>query len=80
MHDRKDLLLPGYQNELIEQVSSASKGKTILVILSGGCVDISNQTFNIGLNKIDAIVWGGYGGMYCIVRKVTACFGLNLMR
>eukprot|EP01084_Bolivina_argentea_P283724 486013_1 len=75
MHDRKNLLLPGYQNQLIEQVSSASKGKTILVILSGGCVDISNQTYNIGLNKIDAILWGGYGGMYGGLAVADVIFG-----
>eukprot|EP00483_Globobulimina_turgida_P009380 UN09399 len=60
-HDRGNILLPGVQYDLIEQVSTASKGKTILVILSGGCVDISNQTNS---NKIAGIIWGGYPGMY----------------
>eukprot|EP01084_Bolivina_argentea_P283731 486022_1 len=70
--DRSNLLLPGVQYELIEQVSAAAKGKTILVLLSGGCVDVSNQTFN---DNINAIIWSGYPGMYGGLAIADVIFG-----
>eukprot|EP01084_Bolivina_argentea_P255709 430214_1 len=60
-HDRSNLMLPGQQDSLIEQVSSAAKGAVILVILSGGCVDIEQAVNNI---HIDGILWAGYPGMF----------------
>nr|XP_010914750.1 beta-xylosidase/alpha-L-arabinofuranosidase 2-like [Elaeis guineensis] len=57
--DRMDLLLPGNQTDLIDQVSAASKGPVVLVILSGGAVDI---TFAENNPKIGAIIWAGYPG------------------
>ncbi|KAL9318843.1 hypothetical protein ACSQ67_015360 [Phaseolus vulgaris] len=39
--DRVGLLLPGHQQDLVSKVASASKGPTILVIMSGGPVDIT---------------------------------------
>ncbi len=60
-HDRTQISLPGVQNDLIEQVATASKGPVILIIISGGCVDIGRwQSSSI----INAIAWGGYPGMY----------------
>ena len=53
--------MPGQQNNLISQVSKAAKGSVILVILSGGCVDISDWRDS---DDIDAIIWAGYPGMY----------------
>ena len=33
----------------------------VLVIISGGCVDISDAQSD---DNVDAIMWAGYGGMY----------------
>lgn len=57
--DRMDLLLPGNQTDLINKVVAASKGPVVLVILSGGAVDISFAENN---PKIGAIIWAGYPG------------------
>lgn len=58
-HDRTDLLLPGYQHQLIEQVSKLSKGPTIVVVMSGGVVDLSHAKHS---NDTQAIIWAGYPG------------------
>ncbi|KAJ7968895.1 Beta-D-xylosidase [Quillaja saponaria] len=57
--DRVDLLLPGYQTQLINQVAAVSKGPVILVIMSAGGVDISFAKEN---ENIKAILWAGYPG------------------
>ncbi|KAI3456047.1 hypothetical protein Pfo_012710 [Paulownia fortunei] len=57
--DRTDLLLPGYQTQLINQVATESKGPVILVVMSAGGVDIS---FAKNDPNIQAILWAGYPG------------------
>ncbi|CAN6466656.1 unnamed protein product [Victoria cruziana] len=57
--DRTDLLLPGYQTQMINQVAEEAKGPVILVILSAGGIDI---TFAKNNPKISAILWAGYPG------------------
>ncbi|QCE06664.1 beta-glucosidase [Vigna unguiculata] len=57
--DRAGLLLPGHQQDLVSKVASASKGPTILVIMSGGPVDI---TFAKNDPRIQGILWAGYPG------------------
>lgn len=57
--DRDNLLLPGYQRLLIEQVTTVAKGPVILVIMSAGGVDISFAKEN---EKIKGILWAGYPG------------------
>lgn len=57
--DRVDLLLPGYQTQLIQQVAAVSKGPVILLILSAGGIDIS---FAKSDPNIEAILWAGYPG------------------
>ncbi|KAK4441828.1 putative beta-D-xylosidase 2 [Sesamum alatum] len=57
--DRVGLLLPGRQQELVSKVASASKGPTILVLMSGGPVDVS---FASNDPRIGAILWVGYPG------------------
>lgn len=57
--DRAGLLLPGRQQDLISEVAMASKGPTILVLMSGGPVDVS---FANNDKKIGAILWVGYPG------------------
>lgn len=57
--DRVGLLLPGRQQELISKVAESSKGPTILVLMSGGPVDISFAKNN---PRIAGVVWAGYPG------------------
>ncbi|PWA97430.1 Fibronectin type III-like domain-containing protein [Artemisia annua] len=52
--DRTSISLPGQQNRLITEVASASKGPVILVIMSGGGMDI---TFAKDNPKITSIFW-----------------------
>ncbi|KAL6962623.1 hypothetical protein U1Q18_037582 [Sarracenia purpurea var. burkii] len=57
--DRNDLVLPGNQQSLITSVAKEAKNPVVLVLLSGGPVDISfaKQDENIG-----SILWAGYPG------------------
>ncbi|XP_065860356.1 probable beta-D-xylosidase 2 [Euphorbia lathyris] len=57
--DRAGLLLPGRQQDLISKVAMASKGPAILVLMSGGPIDVS---FAKNDPKIQAILWAGYPG------------------
>ncbi|XP_010546993.1 PREDICTED: beta-D-xylosidase 1 isoform X3 [Tarenaya hassleriana] len=57
--DRTGLLLPGHQQELISRVARASRGPTILVLMSGGPIDIS---FAKNDPRVGAIIWAGYPG------------------
>ncbi|KAJ6680089.1 ALPHA-L-ARABINOFURANOSIDASE/BETA-D-XYLOSIDASE [Salix purpurea] len=57
--DRTGLLLPGRQQELVSKVAAASKGPTVLVLMSGGPIDVS---FAENDPKIGGIVWAGYPG------------------
>nr|BBF89979.1 putative auxin-induced beta-glucosidase [Oryza rufipogon] len=57
--DRASLLLPGRQAELISSVAKASKGPVILVLMSGGPIDIG---FAQSDPKIAGILWAGYPG------------------
>ncbi|KAH8489085.1 hypothetical protein H0E87_024650 [Populus deltoides] len=57
--DRTGLLLPGRQQELVSKIAAASKGPTILVLMSGGPIDVS---FAKNDPKIGSIVWAGYPG------------------
>ncbi|KAF3775602.1 Beta-xylosidase/alpha-L-arabinofuranosidase 2 [Nymphaea thermarum] len=57
--DRINLTLPGQQQRLIVEVAKASKGPVVLVIMSGGPLDIS---FAKASDKISSILWVGYPG------------------
>jgi len=57
--DRINILLPGQQELLVTQVANASKGPVILVIMSGGGMDVSFAKSN---DKITSILWVGYPG------------------
>ncbi|KAJ1402269.1 Immunoglobulin-like fold [Sesbania bispinosa] len=57
--DRVSILLPGQQQLLVTEVASVSKGPVILVIMSGGGMDVSFAKTN---NKITSILWVGYPG------------------
>ncbi|CAL0324534.1 unnamed protein product [Lupinus luteus] len=57
--DRVNLFLPGQQEHLVTEVASVSKGPVILVIMSGGGMDVTFAKTN---NKITSILWVGYPG------------------
>lgn len=57
--DRVNLLLPGFQTQLIEQVTAAARGPVILILMCAGGVDITFAKIN---PKIKSILWVGYPG------------------
>ncbi|XWS46568.1 hypothetical protein CRYUN_Cryun14cG0079000 [Craigia yunnanensis] len=57
--DRTGLLLLGRQQDLVSKVAMASKGPTIIVLISGGPIDVS---FAKNDPRIAAILWAGYPG------------------
>jgi len=57
--DRVNILLPGQQQQLVTEVANVSKGPVILVIMSGGGMDVSFAKTN---DKITSILWVGYPG------------------
>lgn len=58
-HDRTDLILPGKQEDAIKDIAMAAKRPVVLVILTGGPVDIS---FAKDDPKVGSILWAGYPG------------------
>lgn len=58
-HDRAELVLPGEQQNLVSKVASSARGPVVLVIMSGGAVDVSFARDNL---KIQSIIWAGYPG------------------
>lgn len=57
--DRMNVTLPGQQELLITEVAKVSKGPVILVIMSGGSLDIQFAKDN---PKVSSILWVGYPG------------------
>ncbi|KDP20227.1 hypothetical protein JCGZ_09859 [Jatropha curcas] len=57
--DRTDLVLPGKQQELITNVAKSAKNPIILVLLSGGPIDVSFAKYD---KNIGSILWAGYPG------------------
>ncbi|KAG6575099.1 Beta-D-xylosidase 1, partial [Cucurbita argyrosperma subsp. sororia] len=57
--DRNGLLLPGHQQKLVSRVARACRGPTVVVLMSGGPIDVS---FAKNDAKISAILWVGYPG------------------
>lgn len=57
--DRVNILLPGQQELLVSEVANVSKGPVVLVIMSGGGMDVSFAKLN---DKITSILWVGYPG------------------
>lgn len=70
--DRTQLTLPGKQQELIISVAKAAKKPVILVIVSGGPVDIS---FTKDDSRIGSILWAGYPGEVGGVALAEIIFG-----
>ncbi|CAA2980483.1 beta-xylosidase alpha-L-arabinofuranosidase 2 [Olea europaea subsp. europaea] len=57
--DRPDITLPGQQSVLVTTVANVSKGPVILVIMSGGGMDVQ---FAKDDSKITSILWVGFSG------------------
>jgi beta-glucosidase-like glycosyl hydrolase len=58
--DRYTITLPGVQNDLIQAVKNAAKGKTMIVtLINGGPLDVGNLRDD---NAIGGIVEGWFGG------------------
>ncbi|XP_009378701.1 probable beta-D-xylosidase 2 [Pyrus x bretschneideri] len=72
--DRAGLLLPGGQQDLISKVAAASKGPTILVLMSGGPVDVSLANND---PRIGGIVWAGYPGQAGGAAIARVLFGIT---
>lgn len=58
-HDRDHLALPGKQQQLITAVARAAKRPVVLVLLSGGPVDVSFAKYD---RHVGSILWAGYPG------------------
>ncbi|PSR97910.1 Beta-D-xylosidase [Actinidia chinensis var. chinensis] len=57
--DRTGVLLPGHQRELVSRVAMVSRGPLVLVLMSGGPIDVS---FAKNDPRVAAILWVGYPG------------------
>lgn len=57
--DRHDILLTGLQPELISRVLSVAQRPVILVLVSGGAIDLSQYKND---PRVGAILWAGYIG------------------
>eukprot|EP00271_Cylindrocystis_brebissonii_P003706 TRINITY_DN14972_c0_g1_i1.p1 TRINITY_DN14972_c0_g1~~TRINITY_DN14972_c0_g1_i1.p1 ORF type:complete len:873 (+),score=102.60 TRINITY_DN14972_c0_g1_i1:115-2733(+) len=58
--DRVSLRLPGHQPQLLKEVANANRrGPLILVIVSGGPVDVAEALED---ERVSAIIWAGYPG------------------
>ncbi|KAG0623933.1 hypothetical protein M758_3G212400 [Ceratodon purpureus] len=72
--DRISLLLPGHQQALVSAVVEAAAGRpVVLVILSGGPVDVSFANED---PRIQGIIWAGYPGQAGGQAIADAVFGL----
>lgn len=72
--DRGGLLLPGRQQELVSKVSAASRGPTVLVLMSGGPIDVS---FANNDPRIAGILWAGYPGQAGGAAIADIVFGIS---
>ena len=58
-HDRTNVTLPGYQNDLIAAVAGNATGPVIVVVMAGGPLDISVPK---SLSTTPSILFVGYPG------------------
>eukprot|EP00659_Diplonema_papillatum_P011960 gene11960-18457_t len=73
-HDRTSLALPGYQNQLIEEVAAAAKGPVLCVYMAGGPVDMTPAKGNA---RIAGVMWVGYPGQSGGQALAETVFGDN---
>ncbi len=57
--DRNNITLPGLQQELIRRTLAVAQEPVILIVISGGAVDLSEYKDD---SRVGAIVWAGYIG------------------
>ncbi|CAH9113994.1 unnamed protein product [Cuscuta epithymum] len=72
--DRTNITLPGKQSVLVSEVAKAAKGPVILVILSGGGMDV---TFAVDDPAITSIIWVGFPGEAGGAALADVIFGLH---
>lgn len=72
-NDREGILLPGRQQELVSKVAAAaSGGPVVLILMSGGPIDVY---FAKNDPRISAILWVGYPGQAGGAAIADALFG-----
>lgn len=57
--DRNNISLPGLQSELIRRVVAVAEAPVILIVISGGAIDLSDYKNDA---RAGAIIWAGYIG------------------
>ncbi|RZR97552.1 hypothetical protein BHM03_00026751 [Ensete ventricosum] len=70
--DRIDLVLPGFQDKIITKAAKYAKRPIVLVLLTGGPVDI---TFAKNDPRMGAILWAGYPGESGALAIAQVLFG-----
>ncbi|XP_010676949.2 probable beta-D-xylosidase 7 [Beta vulgaris subsp. vulgaris] len=70
--DRLNLVLPGEQHNLIQQVARVAKRPVVLVLLCGGPVDVTFAKIDA---NIGGIIWAGYPGQAGGVALAEIIFG-----
>lgn len=71
-NDRVGLELPGKQSLLVEQTCAAAKGPCVLVVMTGGPVDISTELVN---PRVSSVLFVGYPGPFGGNVTAQALFG-----
>ena len=71
-NDRLSLMLPGEQQSLITDVACVARNPGILVLLSGGPIDI---TFTKEDSNIGSIIWASYPGEAGAIALAQFIFG-----
>ena len=75
-NDRLNIDLPATQHKLVAAVAAAAAGKpVVIVLLNGGCVDISPEAADA---RIGAIIAAGYPGQFGASAIADTIFGANL--
>eukprot|EP00463_Aulacantha_scolymantha_P002743 TRINITY_DN347_c0_g1_i2.p1 TRINITY_DN347_c0_g1~~TRINITY_DN347_c0_g1_i2.p1 ORF type:complete len:577 (-),score=112.83 TRINITY_DN347_c0_g1_i2:136-1608(-) len=71
-HDRGTLVLPANQSGLIAEVTAVATGPVVVVVMSGGPLDITAIRDN---SKVGSIIWSGYPGQAGGQAIADAIFG-----
>lgn len=70
--DRHNITLPGLQPELIRRVLAAAQRPVVMIVISGGAVDLSEYKND---PRVGAIIWAGYIGQSGGEAIVNVLFG-----
>jgi len=74
-HDRTNITVPGVQNQLVAAVAAAANGPVVLVVMSGGIVDISTAKVNPNVAAIFSVGYPGQSGGQAIAEAI--CGDIN---